>query len=93
MSRRSCVRDPAGNFQIGDGHMQIMPENVFRVLLAQVAMIGVNCFGVRRIGRIKNADRKCDVPRRYSGTLDPLTLVVKREHHYCFYLMAASVFH
>jgi hypothetical protein len=80
VSRRAGVRHPAGHFQIGDGHAQIMPENVLRVLLAQVAMVRVNCFGIGRIGAIKNADRKCNVPRRYGGTLDPLTLMVKGEH-------------
>ena len=69
--------------------MQIMSKNVFRVFLTQIAMIRAKSVGVSLIGRIKNPDRKCDVPRGYSGTLDPLTLVVKREHHCCFYLMAA----
>ena len=84
---RSCIGDPVGHVQIRDGYMKIIPKDVFRVLLAQVAVVRMNSVGARHLCRIKNADRKCDVPRWYSGTLDPLTLMVKREHHYCFYLL------
>jgi len=88
MARQPGTRHPVGHVKIGDGYMQVMSKHMFGVLFAQVALIGMDPVRISRIGRIKNPDRKGDVTCRDRGTLDPLTLVVQREHHYCFYLMA-----
>ena len=69
-----------------------MSKNVFCMLITQVALIRKHHVTIGSVNGIKNANREDYVPCRDRGTLDPLTLVVKGVHRYCFYLMAAPFF-
>ena len=61
-----------------------MSEDVLSMFFTQVPLIGQNYVDIGNLNGIKDADSKSDVPCRERGTLDPLTLLVKREHHCCF---------
>ena len=87
MAGQARLWNRMGYIQICDGYVQIVSQNVFGVLFTQIPLIRKNSVRIRIVDRVKNANGKGDVPCRDRGTLDPLTLVVKREHHCCFYLL------